>query len=165
MARWGGPELRALFAATSDYDPKAPDADLAEKLRAVSWEDEPILLFVGRLISAKGLQEILAALPLILERIPELRLVVVGHGPLREPIEALLWAMQHGDRSLFEKIVAWGRALEGDPSGETAAEAFTKVQCFLSDLQAREEADSYFRTAPAARAAGPGAVHRLPDAR
>ncbi len=139
--------LLDLFAATSDYDAKVPDAGLAETLAAVDWERDPTLLFVGRLISAKGLQEIIAALPLILARIPDLRLLVVGHGPARQPIEAMLWALEHGEQELFENVVAWGRALEGDPAGETEAEMFQKVRCFLDDLVVRGETDAYFQAA------------------
>jgi glycosyltransferase involved in cell wall biosynthesis len=137
-------ELRELFAATSEYDPKRPDADLEAKLTAVDWEDEDTLLFVGRLIAAKGLQSILAALPLILEHRPDLRLLVVGHGPLREPMEALLWALEHGERTLVETIVAWGTALEG--GAEEEAE-LTRVGSFLRDLERRGELDAYYEAA------------------
>ena len=99
---------------------------------------------MGRLISAKGVQEVIAALPLLLERTPDLRLVVVGHGPLREPLEAMLWALEHGERALFAEIVANGRALEGDPEGEGGGHALTKVARFLDGLQEDGGLDAYF---------------------
>ncbi|MDQ3308898.1 MAG: glycosyltransferase, partial [Gemmatimonadota bacterium] len=102
------------------------------------------LLFVGRMISAKGVQEVIAALPLLLERSPNLRLILVGHGPLREPMEALLWALENDDRALVEKIVDWGRALEGNPEGEEEAQDLTKVRFFYQDLESRGELDAYF---------------------
>ncbi len=139
-------EMRELFAATSDYDPKRPDADLEAKLGDVDWEQEETLLFVGRLIAAKGVQSILAALPLILEHCPRLRLLVVGHGPLREPMEAFLWALERGERTLAENIIAWGRVLEGGAEGEEAAE-LTRVRCFLEGLEERGELDAYFEAA------------------
>mgnify|MGYP006171280793 CR=1 FL=1 len=40
---------------------------------------------------------------------------VVGHGPLREPLEALVWALEHGESALAERIAAWGR-LPSDPA-------------------------------------------------
>ena len=137
---------RALEAARG-YDGKLPDADVEARLDAVPWETEPTLLYVGRLISAKGVQEVVAALPLLLQRAPGLRLVIVGHGPLREPLEALLWALEHGARGVAERIVAWGRALEGALEGEEEGEALTKVAHFFSQLRARGELDAYFAAA------------------
>ncbi len=139
-------ELRELLAASSDYDPKRPDADLEAKLAAVDWEREETLLFVGRLIAAKGLQSILAALPLILERYPDLRLLVVGHGPLREAMEAFLWALEHGERKLAENIVGWGRTLEGRAEGAEEAQ-LTRVRFFFDALEERGELDAYFQAA------------------
>ena len=131
-------EMRALFAAEDGaYEAKAPDADVEARLDAVDWESEPTLLFVGRLISSKGIQSVIAALPLILAARPDLRMLVVGHGPLREPLEALLWALEHGERALFELIVARGRALEGDPEGEGGGHELTKVARVLD--QARRD--------------------------
>src|SRR3954471_4713033 len=109
-------ELRRAFASVK-YETKAPDVDVEEKLQQVDWEHDAILLFVGRLISAKGIQSGLAALPLILAEDPGARMLLVGHGPLREVMEALVWGFEHGDRELVERIVDCGRILEGDPDG------------------------------------------------
>jgi glycosyltransferase involved in cell wall biosynthesis len=150
LARVGGATGAALddaLAAGRGYDGKTPDAGLEERLAAVDWERDPTLLYVGRLISAKGVQEVVAALPLILERVPRLRLFVVGHGPLREPLEAMLWALEHGDRALFGEIVARGRALEGDPEGEGGGQSLTKVARFVEALEADGALDAYLEAA------------------
>jgi glycosyltransferase involved in cell wall biosynthesis len=139
-------ELREAITATSDYDPKRPDADLEDKLQAVDWKSEDTLLFVGRLIAAKGVQSILAALPLILQRRPKLRMLVVGHGPLREPMEAFLWALGQGERRLAQNIVSWGKALEGGAEGDDDAE-LTRVSSFFDALEQRGELDAYFEAA------------------
>jgi phosphatidylinositol alpha-mannosyltransferase len=44
---------------------------------------EPNLLFLGRLDPRNGLDTLLAAMPLVLDRIPDARLTVAGDGPLR----------------------------------------------------------------------------------
>ncbi len=44
--------------------------------------DAPLILFLGRLDRRKGLAVLLRALPLIRTRLPDVRLVVVGSGPL-----------------------------------------------------------------------------------
>jgi glycosyltransferase involved in cell wall biosynthesis len=129
------------------YETKAPDEDVEEKLQQVDWEHDAVLLFVGRLISAKGIQSGLAALPLLLAEDPGIRLIVVGHGPLREPMEAFLWALEHGDRALAERIVECGRMLEGDPDGAAGSQALGKVKWFFHDLEQRGELDHYFALA------------------
>ena len=48
---------------------------------------------MGRLIASKGLQSIVAALPSIIEKAANSRLVVVGHGPQREVLEVLIQAL------------------------------------------------------------------------
>ena len=139
--------LEGALEAARGYDGKLPDAEVEARLDAVDWEQAPTLLYVGRLISAKGVQEVVAALPLLLEHAPGLRLILVGHGPLREPLEALLWALEHGERRLVERIVAWGRALEGSLEGEGEREELGKVARFLEQLDARGELDAYFDAA------------------
>ncbi len=142
-------DLESLRDALSEvkYETKAPDADVEEKLQSVDWEHDAILLYVGRLISAKGFQAGLAALPLLLAEDPSVRLIVVGHGPLREPMEAFLWGLEHGDRALVERIVEGGRLLEGDPDGGAGGHALGKVKWFFHDLRARGELDAYFALA------------------
>jgi glycosyltransferase involved in cell wall biosynthesis len=140
-------ELTAAFAPAREFDGKRPDADLEGRLAAVDWQRDRTLLFVGRLISTKGIHGVLIALPLLLQRQPELRLLVVGHGPLREPLEALLWALQHGERELVERIVATGRTLEGDPEGADGGKELTQAARFLDRLRERGELDAYFAAA------------------
>ncbi|CAN5920025.1 hypothetical protein BH11GEM2_BH11GEM2_30470 [soil metagenome] len=129
------------------YDMKAPDEDVEEKLQQVDWEHDAALLYVGRLISAKGVQSGLAALPLILAEDPGVRLILVGHGPLREVMEAFVWALEQGDRALVERIVDCGRLLEGDPDGAGGSQSLGKVKQFFRDLETRGELDAYFETA------------------
>ena len=138
--------LRAVLSGLK-YETKAPDADVAEKLQQVDWEHDAVMLFVGRLISAKGIQSGLAALPLLLAEDPGLRFIVVGHGPLREPMEAFLWGLEHGDRALVERIVDCGRLLEGDPDGTGGNFALGKVKWFFRELEERGELDAYFAAA------------------
>ncbi len=138
--------LRAVLSGLT-YETKAPDQDVEEKLQAVDWEHDAVLLYVGRLISAKGFQEGLAALPLLLAHDPGIRLILVGHGPLREPMEAFLWGLEHGDRALVERIVESGRLLEGDPDGGSENHALSKIKSFFHGLESRGELDAYFALA------------------
>ena len=49
----------------------------------------PELLFLGRLDPRNGLDTLLAAMPAVLERFPEVRLTIAGDGPLRRLYERL----------------------------------------------------------------------------
>lgn len=136
-------ELTAALAAARGYDGKRPDADVEAELAAIDWTRDRTLLFVGRLISTKGPQSVIMALPELLAREPRLRLVVVGHGPLREPLEALLWAMECGETEVLERIVAEGRALEGAPEGEEQGTSLTQCAAYLEQLRAAGEYENW----------------------
>ena len=139
-------QLRAALTSI-EYDAKAPDADLEEKLEQIDWEHDAIMLFVGRLISAKGVQSGLAALPFLLAEDPGVRLLLVGHGPLREVMEAFVWALEHGDLALVERIVDCGRVLEGDPDGTGEATELGRVSEFFTDLRQHGMLDHYLELA------------------
>jgi glycosyltransferase involved in cell wall biosynthesis len=47
------------------------------------------LIFVGRLVDKKGIEYLIRALPLVLEKNPQQRLTVIGDGPLKESLLAL----------------------------------------------------------------------------
>lgn len=139
--------LKSLFENAARYDGKLPDTDVEQKLGTVDWTRDPVLLFTGRTISPKGIQSVVAALPLILEQRPDLRLIIVGHGPLREPMEAMIKALQSGDRALVRNIVAWGRWLEGSPEGEQVDEDLADVTRFFDTLARNGETERYFESA------------------
>ena len=142
-----GPSLAGLLRRGAGYNGKTPDADLEARLAAVDWERDETILFVGRLISAKGIQAIVAALPLILEGHPSARLLVVGHGPLREPLEALVWALEHGHRDVVMQIAREGRALEGDLEGDDAPTELASLRHFFEELDRTGRLDDYFAAA------------------
>ena len=58
---------------------------------------EPLVAFVGKLIVSKGPDLLLAAWPLVLERGPDARLLMVGFGAFREGLEELAAALRDGD--------------------------------------------------------------------
>lgn len=146
MAATSPEELHRAFTSIQ-YDTKAPDADIEDKLSQLDWEHDAVLLYVGRLISAKGVQSGLAALPEIMASDPGIRLLLVGHGPLREPMELFVHALEHGNRALVEQVVAHGRFLEGDPEGAHGSRELGKVRAYFNDLAAAGKLDDYFALA------------------
>jgi glycosyltransferase involved in cell wall biosynthesis len=115
----------AACAAVGDFVAKYPDADVEAKLASVDWQAERVIAFVGRLIAAKGIHAVIAALPLIVQRVPRVRLLVTGHGPLRDPLEALVFALSRGDRALAEAVLAHAATIDaGEPEHLDAVRRF-----------------------------------------
>ena len=138
----GKPELIKLMAANSDYNAKHTDQNVEDRLRSIDWQNDRILLFVGRLIAAKGVQQLFFALPSLLQKNPGVKLIVVGHGPMREPLEVLVWALANGATSLVENIVNWGGELEGSEPAP-----FEDIQHFLAGLKTAGHLDTYHESA------------------
>ena len=53
-------------------------------------KDDQIILFVGRLVWIKGVDKLIRAMPQILQKIPNAKLVVVGLGDMRDYLEGLV---------------------------------------------------------------------------
>jgi glycosyltransferase involved in cell wall biosynthesis len=128
--------FRQLLAPAVDY-PAAPDADLEDKLRALDWDRERIVTFVGRIIPAKGVQALVVAFPLILERHPDTRLLLVGTGWLRQYLDAFVLAASRGQHGLARQIITW--AADRDPEG-----ARPSGTAFFERLERQGEIDRYF---------------------
>jgi len=137
-------EFIKTIASTSDYQMKFPDVDVEVKLKNIDWSNDKIILFVGRLITGKGIQSIIAALPLIFCQHPDTRLIIVGHGPLREVMEIFLWALQNNERELVKKIITWGKALEGNLDDKSS---FEDILLFFNQLEKNNELDAYYEKA------------------
>jgi len=135
-------KLLNIIDASASYNAKLTDANAEEKLQMIDWDNEKIILFVGRLIASKGLHSIIAALPEILATKPNTRLIVVGHGPQRESLETLIWALQNGHSDLVFNIVNWGRELEG-----TGKKSLEEIQLYFDKLKESNELDNYFKNA------------------
>jgi glycosyltransferase involved in cell wall biosynthesis len=140
--------LQAALHAAGGYDGKLPDARADERLRAIDWVHDPTMVFVGRIIAWKGIQSLVAALPLALREEPRMKVIVVGHGPLREPMEAMIWALRHGRRDIIELVVAHGRELDGSADPETGEEyALADVRKFYDELARSGELEDYYSVA------------------
>jgi len=137
-------ELRKIISSTTDYQMKHPDIDVEAKLEKINWIHDKVILFVGRLITSKGIQSVIATLPLIFHLHPNARLIVVGHGPLREIMEIFLWALENNERELVKKIITWGKSLEGNLGDKSS---FEDVLSFFNQLEENNELDSYYEKA------------------
>lgn len=83
------------------FDPSRLDPTELEKLREKYGlrSDDTVILFIGRLEPIKGVIQLLKAMPLVLERHPRVKLVIVGKGSLESLVRA------EADKSGFLTLV------------------------------------------------------------
>jgi glycosyltransferase involved in cell wall biosynthesis len=105
-------EPGAEEAQASAFARDAPAA--AAAVASVDPERDVLVAYVGKLIVSKGVDLLLAAWPLVLERVPRARLVVVGFGAYRDGLERLRAALCAGELDAAREIALAGRALEGE---------------------------------------------------
>jgi glycosyltransferase involved in cell wall biosynthesis len=117
-------KLHALAEGLRDAEPEqaAAGSSFARDVHAAGRElarldpdRERLVVFVGKLIVSKGVDLLAAAWPLVLRRVPDATLVIVGFGAYREGFERLLRALQEGDEGALRELAEEGRALEGGP--------------------------------------------------
>jgi glycosyltransferase involved in cell wall biosynthesis len=58
----------------------------------------PLAAYAGRLLEAKGLDDLLEAFPLVLERVPAAKLLIVGNGPYRDQLAGQVARSSLGER-------------------------------------------------------------------
>jgi len=86
----GVPSEKLAVIPSGIGDEEPPEVDPAEVRRSLGFAaDAPMILFAGRLAPQKAVNDLLAALDVLQNVMPELRTVIVGDGPLRENLEDL----------------------------------------------------------------------------
>ena len=118
----------------------------AAALRGLDPARDRIVSYVGKLIVSKGVDLLLAAWPLVVARVPDARLVVVGFGTYRDALGTMVDALANGDLGAIRRIAAQGRALEGGEAGE-----LEYLAAFLDSLEG-DAREAYLDAAPRAAA-------------
>jgi glycosyltransferase involved in cell wall biosynthesis len=139
------PELKKIEVALDplrDFDGKKTDVNFKDKIKWIDWQKDPVMLFVGRHISSKGLHSVILALLGLLPKFPNLKMLSIGHGPFREVMEAFLLAVRTKNFVLAKEILAKGNVLEGFDKGE-----LTEASQFLKYLEENDQLDSFFEKA------------------
>src|SRR5215212_7409519 len=112
----------------------------ADVLRTLDLSRDRIVSFLGKLIVSKGVDLLLAAWPLVVDRVPDARLLVVGFGTYRNALARFVDALGGMDVEALREIAARGRELEGGPAGE-----LKYLNAFLDTV-----GDDWLRAAPVA---------------
>lgn len=108
-------ELASGLARISEgYSARAHDTDTGERISALIQGDEPLVLYVGKLIHSKGVHSLISAFSQ-LRRHRRAKLLIVGFGTFREALQALTLAIGTGDRRTAELLAAGGKLYEGGP--------------------------------------------------
>jgi glycosyltransferase involved in cell wall biosynthesis len=68
-------------------------------------DDDVVLLFVGKLVYYKGVEELLRAFQMLAKLFPNAKLLIVGNGPLSEYVTSTVRAVHLHDRVLLVKKV------------------------------------------------------------
>ena len=105
----------------------------AAALSRIALSRDLLVAYVGKLIVSKGVDLLIAAWPLVLERVPQARLSVVGFGAYRSTLERLCIALGDGDLNDVREIALAGRALEDERSPR---EPLRYLLAFLDRLHA-----------------------------
>jgi glycosyltransferase involved in cell wall biosynthesis len=111
------------------------EGSAARALERLDPERDLLVAFVGKLIVSKGVDLLIAAWPLVIERVPRARLVLVGFGAYRDGLEQLLAALAAGDLDRAREIALAGRALE---DGRVGPRPLTHLLAFLDRLHGEE---------------------------
>ncbi|TRZ84671.1 MAG: glycosyltransferase family 1 protein [Streptomycetaceae bacterium] len=72
-----------------DVEHFSPDIDATLLRNSLGLADKAVIVSVGRLVHRKGQDRLIEALPIILSKIPNAHLLVVGQGPYLERLETL----------------------------------------------------------------------------
>ena len=80
------------------FTPGPKPSDLVERY---SLKNTPTILCVGRLVKRKGQDKLIKALPKIKEEFPNVKLVVVGEGPLGKKLAKLVRKLRLTDNVIF----------------------------------------------------------------
>ena len=118
------------------------EAGAAKALRQLDPRRDRIVSYLGKLIVSKGVDLLFAAWPLVVARVPQARLVVVGFGTYRQALDRFVDALGRRDLEALREIAARGRELEGGPPGE-----LKYLRAFLERV-----GEAWLRAAPAAAA-------------
>lgn len=79
-----------------DHEKYDPDREMFSKDRVrefrkdIGVNDDPMLLFVGRLTWVKGVESLVKAMPLILEEVPDTKLVLLGVGEEEDALKDII---------------------------------------------------------------------------
>jgi glycosyltransferase involved in cell wall biosynthesis len=117
------------------------DRDLLSKIPSYR-DDEPSILYIGKLIISKGVQILLMSLPYVFHENSNTKVSIVGYGKFRPTLELLLRGLVEGNKNLIEVLVKNGNFLENEKEG-----SLKYIEYFLEDLIKKGKLNEYLNLA------------------
>lgn len=87
--------------------------------------NDPIILFIGRLAKEKSIDVLIKAMPKLLEKIPNAKLVIVGGGPSQLELEKLAESLHIKESIIFTGMQPWNTIGRMYQLGDVFASAST----------------------------------------
>lgn len=91
------------------YSQKAPDELASQKVKRIDPAKDRVLTFFGRLIVGKGIHNFAVAVIPLLAKYPNLKVLIIGAGPMREWCEWIIHAGSNGNVEMLKALIDWGR--------------------------------------------------------
>ena len=149
-------KVRVVYNSIDVLSVQRPTAEERRQVRAELGftEHELVMISVGKVIPAKGQWLLIEAMPALLERVPQARLLIVGDGTQTDELNARIRQLGLTERVRLlgnrddvmrllkaTDLMAFASALEGLPLSVIEAMA-TYVPCALSGIQPHREIQS-----------------------
>jgi len=119
------------------------DENILSKLKLIDFEKERIILYYGKYLWTKGLQLLIAAAPLILQRHEHTRFIFVGFGSSRKYFESLVEALEGGHRELYIDLLKYPEKFDKEIENFSSQFFLALIEC----LKDQGFAETYFSTA------------------
>ena len=103
-----------LRAVSGSYDARSHDRDAGQRMEGFLRSDGPLVVYLGKLIHSKGVHSLVSAFAPV-HRATGARLLVIGFGTFREGLQALVRALDAGDKENAGRLADHGRLVEGGP--------------------------------------------------
>lgn len=140
------PNLKALHTIPMGVTEKFSDPVLIARIRKKHRKGNgPLLIFVGRIVYEKGIDDLIKAATILKDRLPDLTALIVGEGPDRQNLKDEVDRLGRADRIIFkgwvqpEQVPSYMMA--GDifvgpskksPDGWVEAQGLTFVEAMLA---------------------------------
>lgn len=79
----------------------------AKRLELGIKPDEKVIMFLGRIAEEKSIDVIIKQMPIVLNRLPNTKLLIVGDGPAKKNLEKLSAQLEMGNHIIFTGKVPW----------------------------------------------------------
>ena len=112
MSQFIAQRALALGARAESIPDVVPTGVSVAEVTPTPLPDEPTVLHVARLVEKKGTEYLIRALPSLKKLVPEVKLRIVGQGPLRAQLEGLADSLGVGDIVEFLGARKHGQVLD-----------------------------------------------------